>query len=76
MPKLPVVSGRAAAVAFEKIGYRVVRRKGSHIRLRDEENEHHRPLTIPDHRELKVGLLRRLISEANLTVEEFVELLD
>jgi predicted RNA binding protein YcfA (HicA-like mRNA interferase family) len=76
MPKQPVVSGQEAVTAFEKIGYRVVRRKGSHIRLRDDDNEKHRPLTVPDHKTLKTGLLRRLIRDADLTVEEFERLLD
>lgn len=74
MPKLPVISGREAVEAFEKIGYRVVRRKGSHIRLRDVDNPKHRPLTVPDHKTLKAGLLRRLIRDADLTVEEFERL--
>ena len=76
MAKLPVVSGREAARVFEKIGYRAVRRKGSHIRLRDDEHERHRPLTVPDHKELKPGLLRALIRDADLTVDEFLELLE
>lgn len=71
MAKLPVVSGREAVRIFEKIGYRVVRQKGSHIRMRDDDDERHRPLTIPDHKELKPGLLRALIRDADLTVEEF-----
>ena len=33
-------------------------------------------LTIPDHRELDRGLLRGLIRDAGLTVEEFVALLE
>lgn len=33
-------------------------------------------LTVPDHRELDRGLLRGLIRDAGLTVEEFVALLD
>jgi hypothetical protein len=30
------------------------------------------PLTVPDHRELKGGLLRALIRDAGMSVEEFV----
>jgi len=41
MAKLPVISGVEAIKAFEKIGYRVVRQKGSHVRLRDDKNELH-----------------------------------
>jgi predicted RNA binding protein YcfA (HicA-like mRNA interferase family) len=74
-PKLPVISGRQAARAFERIGYEVVRQRGSHIRLRDDQNPKHLPLTIPDHRELKPGLLRQLLRDADLTIDEFLELL-
>ncbi len=74
MAKLPVISGREAVKVFELIGYRVVRQKGSHFRLRDDQNELHRPLTIPNHKELKQGLLRALIRDANLTVGEFESL--
>jgi predicted RNA binding protein YcfA (HicA-like mRNA interferase family) len=74
-PKLPVVSAREVIRAFEKIGYKVVRQRGSHMRLRDYANPAHPPLTVPNQRELKPGLLRRLIRDANLTVEEFIELM-
>jgi len=32
-------------------------------------------LSIPDHRELDTGLLRGLIRDSGLTVEEFIDLL-
>jgi predicted RNA binding protein YcfA (HicA-like mRNA interferase family) len=75
MPRLPVVSADEAIRVFEGIGYRVVRQRGSHVRLRDEQDEKHQPLTIPDHKTLKPEFLRRLIRDANLTVDEFIELL-
>lgn len=75
MNKLPVVSGKDAVRAFEKIGYQVVRQKGSHMRMRDDANPTHQPLTIPNHKELKPRLLHRLIRDAGLTVEEFNALL-
>jgi predicted RNA binding protein YcfA (HicA-like mRNA interferase family) len=75
-PKLPVVSGCEAIKAFERIGYQVVRQRGSHIRLRDESDPDHRPLTVPDHKTLKPGLLRKLLRDADLTVGEFLDLLE
>lgn len=75
MSKLPVVSGKEAVKAFGKIGYQVVRQKGSHVRLRDDIQVSHQPLTIPNHKTLKPGLLRKLISQAGITVEEFNQLL-
>lgn len=71
-PNLPLVSGRQAGRAFERIGYRVVQQRGSPIRLRDEINPNHLPLTVPNHKTIKPGLLRRLLCDADLTVEEFM----
>jgi predicted RNA binding protein YcfA (HicA-like mRNA interferase family) len=74
-PKLPVVSGRQVIRVLEHLGYQVVRQRGSHIRLRDESDPEHLPVTVPDHRNLKSGLLRQILRDANLTVDEFVKLL-
>lgn len=74
-PKLPVVSGDEAIGTFKRIGYIIVRQRGNHIRLRDLNDRTHKPLTVPRHKELRPGLLRKLIKDANLTVDEFVRLL-
>ena len=74
MSRLPVVSGREAVRVFEKIGYAVDRQRGSHIQMRQPAPPHRR-LTVPDHKELAKGLLRALIRDAGLTVEEFRALL-
>jgi len=76
MTRLPVVSGRQVVRVLERIGYRVVRQRGSHIRLRDEANPDHPPVTVPDHKTIKPGLLRHILRDANLTVEEFTTLLE
>jgi predicted RNA binding protein YcfA (HicA-like mRNA interferase family) len=68
--KLPVVSGREAVKAFERIGYVQDHQRGSHIVLRHEDPPYRR-LTVPDHKELAKGTLRSLIREAGITVEEF-----
>ena len=73
--KLPVVSGRQVVRVLERIGYETVRQRGSHIRLRDESDPEHLPITVPDHRTLKPGLLRQILRDANLPVDEFVNLL-
>jgi predicted RNA binding protein YcfA (HicA-like mRNA interferase family) len=74
-PPLPVVSGDQAIRAFQRIGYDCVRQRGDHMRLRHMEGGRRQPLSVPRHRELRPGLLRRLISDAGLTVEEFIALL-
>lgn len=75
MTPLPVVSGREVIAALGRMGYAEARRKGSHVRLRHPDAAAHPPLTVPDHREIKPGLLRALIRDAGLTVDEFVSLL-
>ena len=73
MAKLPVISGEKAVKAFVKAGWRVDRVVGSHVILRREGSPV--TLSVPLHKELKKGLLRTLIRDAEMTVEEFVELL-
>ena len=68
---LPVVSGREAIRVLEQLGYRVVRQRGSHIRLRHATDPSRKPLTIPDHRTLKPGLLRHLMRDAEVDLESF-----
>ena len=73
--ELPVISGQEAIRAFERLGYEVVRQRGSHIRLRHPTDPAMRPLTVPNHRTLKPGLLRRLIRDAHIDVDDFQRLL-
>ena len=74
MSKLPSVSGKTAIKIFVKIGYRIVRQRGSHIRLLHDEI-YRKPLTIPNHRILGKGLLRKLLRDSALSVGDFIILL-
>lgn len=73
MPSLPVISGDDCIRALGKLGYTVVRTRGSHVRLNVPGRP---PLTVPRHRQLDRGTLRAIIRQAELTVDEFVDLLD
>jgi len=72
---LPVISGREAVKALYKAGFRVVRQRGSHVRLEKMKEDRMIKLTVPLHKSLKKGALRRIIEDAGLTVEEFNGLL-
>ncbi|MCB1217363.1 type II toxin-antitoxin system HicA family toxin [bacterium] len=74
MPPLPVLSGRQARAAFERLGWVFRRQNGSHMIL--SKSGQPEKLSVPDHRELRPGTLRSLIRLAGITVEEFVRLLD
>ncbi len=73
--KLPVLSGDELVKALQKVGYDVVRQKGSHIRLRHSTDPERKPLTVPRHQTLKRGLLHRILRDAGLSVERLAELL-
>jgi predicted RNA binding protein YcfA (HicA-like mRNA interferase family) len=68
--RLPVVSGKDAVKAFVRLGYEVVRQRGSHIRLHPQATTGKR-LTIPNHGTLGKGLLRKLIRDAEISVQDF-----
>ena len=68
---LPVVSGREAIKALCRAGFRVVRQRGIHVRLEKRTEAKVIKLTVPLHKTLKKGTLRRIIKDAGLTVQEF-----
>lgn len=75
MTALPVVSGREAIKALGRAGFTVVRQRGSHVRLEKRTEDRMIKLTVPLHKSLKKGTLRRIIKDAGLTVQEFNRLL-
>ena len=74
MSVLPRVSGREAVAALIRAGYEKDRQRGSHIVMRQTAPPHRR-ITIPDHDELGKGMLRAILRQAGLTVEELKDLL-
>ena len=74
-PKLPVLSGEEFIKVAEKLGYVVVRQKGSHVRLRHLSDPQRKPLSVPMHKTLKRGLLRELMRDTRLTVEQLLALI-
>ena len=71
MPKLPILSGKEVIKKLENSGYQIVRQKGSHVRLINIDSTR-KPITVPLHPEIKPGLLRRIIKDAGISLEEFI----
>ena len=74
MPKLPVVSGQDVVRALTKAGFEVHHQKGSHIILKQTVAPFAR-LSVPNHKEIKRGLLMSILRDAGMTREQFVNLL-
>ncbi len=68
MPELPRISGSDAIRVFERLGFDVVRQRGSHVVLRRDD----RGCVIPKHKQLAVGTLRSAIRQAGITPDDFM----
>jgi len=64
--------------ALKRLGYEVVRQKGSHVRFRSEGLPAH-TITVPLHNPLKTGTLNSILSEVarmrSIQIESIIELL-
>jgi predicted RNA binding protein YcfA (HicA-like mRNA interferase family) len=73
MPPLPILSGRETVGAFQRLGWEVARRKGSHVILIKPGSM--ATLSVPDHPEVARGTLRALLRAAELTPADLLAVL-
>ncbi len=69
---VPVLKPQEVAKILEKLGFIKVRQKGSHQQFRHPDG---RGTTVPCHkgRDISPTLLRKIASDIELTIEEFLE---
>ncbi len=74
MGRLPAVKGWEVIQALESAGFQIVRQRGSHVRMKHSDG---RVVTVPVHpgQDVGRGLLSKILRDAELTPEAFVELL-
>ena len=74
MPGLPVLPAKEVIQLLERMGFQVVRQRGSHVRLRHPDG---RVVTVPVHsgEDIGPGLLRKILRDARVSPEELSELL-
>ncbi len=74
MVRLPRnISGKDLLRVFQRLGFRLVRQRGSHVFLRHPDG---RRLTIPVYDVVPVNLLSWILAEARITRQEFLKLLE
>ncbi len=73
--KLKPITAKKLIKILSKIGFQVIRQKGSHASLKHSDG---RVTVIPIHPTEKIdrSLLRKIIKEVKLTREEFIKLLE
>lgn len=73
MVQLPVVSGDRIRKALERLGWQFKHQTGSHI-IMDKPGQEF-TISVPRHKEVKKGLLRRIMNLSGVTDEEFLKVL-
>lgn len=72
MAKLILVSGSEAVKKFKKAGWGADRQRGSHVMM--VKSGFAWTLSVPQHPELGPGLLKKLLKQAEIPIEEFNKL--
>ena len=70
MTRLSIISGREVVKVLNKIGFTIVGRKGSHVRMKRQRGKEALIVIVPMHRELAQGTLRSVPRQANMTPED------
>jgi predicted RNA binding protein YcfA (HicA-like mRNA interferase family) len=75
MSKLTIINAKTMEKLLAKLGFKAARQKGSHIFYRHADG---RTTTVPHHKskDLARPLIRKILSDINLTAEQYQEELD
>ncbi|MDX9798621.1 MAG: type II toxin-antitoxin system HicA family toxin [Bacteroidales bacterium] len=73
MNKLPILTGLEIIKALEKNGFIIIRQKGSHVFLRQKNDN--RTTIVPIHKgkDIDRSLLSKILNDAGLSIEEFIK---
>lgn len=72
--KYPVLKPNEIINALRKLGFEVVSQKGSHIKLKKDCKES-RIAIIPNHYEVAKSILKAILEQAGVTLDEFIKVL-
>jgi len=74
MSKVPSLNYDKVINALRRDGWVVVRQRGSHIRLHKRTADETMKLIVPAHRPIKRSTLSHIIKQANLSLDDFLNL--
>ena len=75
MPKLPILSGKDMIKVLERIGFTHIRTRGSHAILKKQTTQGSKTIPVPLHKEIAKGTLKSIMNQADLTLEDLMNLL-
>lgn len=75
MPKVPSENYERIVRALAKLGFAVIRQRGSHIRLEKDVGDRVLRITVPTHKPVKRSTLSHILKQAEISLEEFLDAL-
>jgi len=61
--------------ALQRVGWYVVRQRGSHIRLQKDVSDKTLKIAVPAHRPVRRSTLSHILKQADLSIDDFLKLL-
>ena len=75
MSQVPSLSYQKIINALKRDNWEVVRQKGSHIRLEKKLPDETLKITVPAHKPVKRSTLAKILKQARIDLDYFLELL-
>lgn len=72
--KYPILTPQEIIRALEKIGFQKTSQKGSHAKYKNQSSPV-RVVIIPIHSEIAKGTLKSILEQANISLEDFLNLI-
>ncbi len=72
MSKVPSENYDRIVAALKRLGFSVIRQRGSHIRLRKQLAGKQLNITVPAHRPVKRSTLSRILKQAEVALDDFL----
>lgn len=73
MAELRRTSGKKTIRALERLGFRQVRQRGSHVVLKKQTSNGEIGCVVPLHTELALGTLRGILKQAKVDIDVFLD---
>ncbi|HEX3998489.1 MAG TPA: type II toxin-antitoxin system HicA family toxin [Pirellulales bacterium] len=72
MPKMPAANYDRVVAVLERLGFVVVRQRGSHIRMEKALPDETLKITVPAHRPIKRSTLSHILKQAAVSLDDFL----
>ena len=74
MPKLVTISGKKMIKLLSRCGFEVIRIKGSHHFLRNNETDLVTTVPVHSNEDLGISMVKDILSDVNLNIEQYEKL--